>query len=67
VSPLAPDRYKVQFPVSRETYEKLRHAQDLLGHTIPSGDPAAIFDRALSLLLADLEKTKLAATEGMVG
>ena len=63
VSPLAPDRYKVQFTVSRETYEKLRRAQDLLRHTIPSGDPAAIFDRALTLLLADLERTKLAATE----
>jgi hypothetical protein len=63
VGPLAPDRYKLQVTVSRETYEKLRRAQDLLRHTIPSGDPAAIVDRALTLLLADLEKTKLAATE----
>jgi hypothetical protein len=63
VGPLAPDRYEVQFTVSRETYEKLRRAQDLLRHTIPSGDPAAVFDRALTLLLANLEKTKLAATE----
>ena len=63
VRPLAPDRYKVQFTVSRETYEKLRRAQELLRHTIPSGDPAAIVDRALTLLLADLDKTKLAATE----
>ena len=63
VGPLAPDRYKVQFTVSRETYERLRRAQDLLRHTIPSGDPAAIFDRALTLLLADLKRTKVAATE----
>ena len=35
---------------------------DLLRHSIPNGDPAAIFDRALSLLLADLERAKLAAT-----
>jgi hypothetical protein len=63
LSPLAPDRYKVQLTVSRETYEKLRRAQDLLRHTIPNGDAAAIFDRALSLLVADLEKKKLAATE----
>ena len=62
VGPLAPDRYKVQFTVPRETYDKLRRAQDLLRHTIPSGDPAAIFDRALTLLLADLERTKLAVT-----
>jgi 5-methylcytosine-specific restriction endonuclease McrA len=63
VGPLAPDRYKVQFTISRDTYDKLRRAQDLLRHSNPSGDPAAIFDRALTLLLANLEKTKLAATE----
>jgi hypothetical protein len=63
IGPLAPDRYKVQLTVSRETYDKLRRAQDLLRHTIPNGDPAAIFDRALSLLVADLERRKLAATE----
>jgi HNH endonuclease len=62
VKPLAPERYKVQFTVSRDTYEKLRQAQDLLRHTIPTGDPAAIFDRALTLLLAQVSKTKLAAT-----
>jgi hypothetical protein len=62
VAPLAPARYKVQVTVSRETYEKFRRAQDLLRHTIPDGDPAAIFDRAVTLLVADLERAKLAAT-----
>jgi hypothetical protein len=61
IKPLAPERFKVQFTVSRDTHEKLRHAQDLLRHTIPNGDLAAIFDRALSLLLAELEETKFAA------
>ena len=61
VAPLAPERYKVQFTVTRETYDKLRRAQDLLRHTIPTGDPAAIFDRALTLLLKEAERTKLAA------
>jgi len=61
VTPLAPERYKVQFTVSRDTHEKLRRVQDLLRHSIPSGDPAAIFDRALTLLLADLERARLAA------
>ena len=60
--PLAPGRYKLQFTVSAETYEKLRRVQDLLRHRLPNGDPAAIFDRALTLLLTDLERTKLAAT-----
>jgi hypothetical protein len=32
-------------------------------HTIPNGDPAAIFDRALTVLLADLERAKLAVTD----
>jgi hypothetical protein len=61
VSPLAPERYKVQFTVTRETYDKLRRVQDLLRHSIPNGDPAAIFDRALTLLLKEAERTKLAA------
>ena len=63
VAPLAPERYKVQFTVGRETYEKLRRVQDLLRHRLPDGDPAAIFDRAIRRLLEDLEKTKIAATE----
>src|SRR5687768_17571809 len=35
VTPLSPERYKVQLTVTRETYEKLRRAQDLLRHSIP--------------------------------
>ena len=62
VAPLAPARYKVQFTVSEETYRKLRHAQNLLRHVIPTGDPAVIFDRALTMLVEHLEKTKWAAT-----
>ena len=59
-SPLSQERYKVQFTVSRETHDRLRRAQDLLRHSIPDGNPAAIFDRALTLLLEHLERTKLA-------
>ena len=61
--PLSPDRYKVQFTIGTETLEKLRRAKDLLRHAIPSGDEAALFDRALTALLADLERKKLAATD----
>jgi hypothetical protein len=43
--------------------EKLRVAQDLLGHAIPNGDLAEVFDRALTLLVADLTRKKFAATE----
>jgi hypothetical protein len=62
VTPLAPARYRVQFTASRETHDKLRRAQDLLRHTIPNGDVAAIFDRALTLLVDHLERIKLART-----
>ena len=41
--------------------------QDLMRHTIPSGDPAAIIDRALTVLLAQLERSKLAATSASSG
>jgi len=61
VAPIAPAQYKVQITVSADTYEKLRRAQDLLRHTIQDGDPAVIFDRALTLLLTSLEKKKLAS------
>jgi len=60
VTPLAPDRYKVQLTISRDTHDKLRRAQDLLRHVLPTGDQAAIFDRALTLLLHDLDRKKLA-------
>ena len=63
VKPLAPARYKIQFTASRECYERLRRAQDLLRHSVPNGDPAVIFERALALLVAELERTKLAATQ----
>jgi hypothetical protein len=57
----APERYRVQFTIGQETHEKLRRVQTLLRREIPDGDPGAIFDRALSLLLDKVEKTKLAA------
>ena len=62
VTPLAPDRYRVQLTISRETHDKLRRVQDLLRHVIPTGDAAEIFDRALTLLLADLERRRCAET-----
>jgi len=62
LQPLSPERYRVQFTVGEETKEKLRRVQDLLKREIPDGDPGAIFDRALTLLLADAEKKAFAET-----
>ncbi len=58
IKPLTPERYKIQFTVSRETYEQLRRAQDLMKHTLPSGDPAIIFERGLALLVEDLQRRR---------
>jgi hypothetical protein len=63
VRPLAPERYEVRFTASAETCAKLRRAQDLLRHAVPNGDTAAIVDRALTLLVADLERKKFATTD----
>lgn len=63
VAALAPQRYRIQFTASAETCDKLRLAQDLLRHQIADGDPAKIFDRALTVLLENLARQKLAATE----
>ncbi|MGH2605117.1 MAG: HNH endonuclease [Anaerolineales bacterium] len=59
VRPSAPERYRVQFTIGEETREKLRRVQALLRREIPDGDPAAIFDRALTLLLDKVERTKV--------
>jgi hypothetical protein len=60
IRPLAPERYKIQMTIDRMTHDKLRRAQDLLRHVVPDGDPAVILDRALTVLLENLERTKLA-------
>lgn len=59
VHPLGPDRFRVEFVVSRETLDKLRQAQDLLCHTVPDRDPAVVFDKALTLLLDAIMRDKV--------
>jgi 5-methylcytosine-specific restriction endonuclease McrA len=61
ITPLAPERYKIQCTVSRETHDKLRQIQDLMRHRVPDGDVATIVDCALTLLLTELRKSRHAA------
>jgi hypothetical protein len=63
VTPLSPERFSVQFTMGQEMRDKLRYAQALLSHQLPSGDVAEVFDRALDALIVKLEKTKFAATD----
>src|SRR5260221_216349 len=67
VQTTSPERYRVQFTIAKESHDKLRRLQALLRREIPDGDPGAIFDRAASLLLERIEKTKLGAARNPRG
>jgi hypothetical protein len=60
VAPLSEDTFQVQFTASRLLRDKLRRAQDLLRHRLPSGDIAAIFEKALDSLIEKVEKERFA-------
>jgi hypothetical protein len=61
VRPLAPERYKLQVTLSSEAHARLRQVQDLLRHQVPDGDLCAITERAIGVLLEQLQRKKLAA------
>jgi 5-methylcytosine-specific restriction endonuclease McrA len=63
VTPLAPQRFALQFTVGQEAHDLLNHAQELLGHAVPSGDVGEVFLRALRVFVKELEKRKFAATD----
>jgi hypothetical protein len=60
VAPLGSERFLLRVTLSARAHENLERARSLLRHQIPTGDPAAIVDRALARLVDDLERTKLA-------
>jgi hypothetical protein len=62
LTPSAPGRYSLQLTIGKGTHDKLRHAQALLGHAVPSGEVAEVLDRALDALIGQLERRKFAAT-----
>jgi hypothetical protein len=50
----------LQVTLTRETHEKLRRAQSLSRHSLPRGDVEVILNRALTLLIGDLERRRFA-------
>ena len=60
IAPLTPERFKLQITMDRETHDVLRDIQDLIRHTVPSGDAAVIVARALKLLREHLLRQKAA-------
>jgi HNH endonuclease len=63
VRAIAPERYKLQVTIGADTRAKLRRAQDLLRHTNRSADEAAVIDRALTVLVEQLERVKYGRTD----
>jgi 5-methylcytosine-specific restriction endonuclease McrA len=59
--PATAERFLLQVTIGKQTREKIRQAQALLSHTLPSGDVAQVLDRALDSLIAQLERQKLGA------
>jgi hypothetical protein len=60
VEPLSASRYKLQLPISEARRDQLELARDLMSPQNPARELEPILDRALDLLIADLEKRKIA-------
>jgi hypothetical protein len=58
---MAEDVFLIRLAASGAMLGRLRHAQDLLSHAVPRGDVTEVFDRALKVLIAELEKKKTGA------
>ena len=55
------ERFLLEVTIGKSTREKLRYAQSLLSHAVPTGDVAQVLDRALDALIRLHEKRKLGA------
>jgi hypothetical protein len=63
VAPIAPGRYLLRATIGEDTKRLLERARDLLRHEIPDGDLATIIGRALTVLVAQVERMKFGATK----
>ena len=59
-APLSSDRYLLRVTLSAEAHSRLQRARELMRHSVPNGDPAEIVERALAILVTDLERRQLA-------
>jgi hypothetical protein len=61
ILPLSVDRYLLKVTLSETAHADLARVRELMRHTVPTGDPAAIVARALSVLRRQLERTRQGA------
>jgi hypothetical protein len=59
---LSQDRFVVKFTASRAMKEKLEVARDLMRHANPQGDLAVVLERAIDLLVDELQKKRQGRT-----
>jgi hypothetical protein len=64
VEPLSAESFSLRFTATRAMKDKLKQAQDLLRHRVPDGDLSTILERALDLLIADVEKERFGSGAG---
>ena len=62
LTPIASQRFALQFSIGQSAYDKLRYAQELLSHQIEPGDLAGVFECSLDALIVKLENRKFSAT-----
>jgi hypothetical protein len=60
ITPLAPQRFGLQVTIDAETQQLLQDVRALMGHTIPSGDLAAVLRESLRITKLALEKKRYA-------
>jgi 5-methylcytosine-specific restriction endonuclease McrA len=58
VAPLSVGRYLLRVTIGAETHARLDRARDLLRHVVPNGDLALVLDRALAVLVDQLERRR---------
>jgi 5-methylcytosine-specific restriction endonuclease McrA len=63
IEPLSERGFKVEFTASDALRRKLELCRDLMSHANPSRDLAMVVERAMDLLLADLERKRLGRTK----
>jgi 5-methylcytosine-specific restriction endonuclease McrA len=61
IEPLSPASVRVEFTARATFRDKLEQARDLLGHKLPSGDPATILELGLDLIIAQETKRRSGA------
>ena len=63
ITPLAPQRYKVQFTASQKQHDKLARLRALTKTQVPDGDLAAVVELAVDAYLAKVDATRFGKTD----